>query len=76
MSTLVDIVRIVFFAYAVVLTIQMMQKMGNYKMTIVNYDEHGVRRVRLRLRVRGGALRASRSSIGGRGTASSSDRKR
>jgi len=35
MSTLVDLVRIVFFGYAVVLTIQMMQKMGNYKMTIV-----------------------------------------
>jgi TRAP-type transport system small permease protein len=36
MSTLVDIVRIVFFAYAVVLTLQMMQKMGSYKMTIVD----------------------------------------
>ena len=36
MSTLVDAVRIVFFAYAVVLTWQMMQKMGNYKMTIVD----------------------------------------
>jgi TRAP-type transport system small permease protein len=36
MSTLVDIIRIVFFAFAVVLTWQMMQKMGNYKMTIVD----------------------------------------
>jgi TRAP-type C4-dicarboxylate transport system permease small subunit len=36
MSTFVDLVRIVFFAYAVVLTWQMMQKMGNYKMTIVD----------------------------------------
>jgi TRAP-type C4-dicarboxylate transport system permease small subunit len=35
LSTLVDVVRIAFFAYAVVLTFQMMQKMGNYKMTIV-----------------------------------------
>jgi len=35
LSTLVDLVRIVFFAYAVVLTWQMMQKMGSYKMTIV-----------------------------------------
>jgi TRAP-type C4-dicarboxylate transport system permease small subunit len=36
MSTLVDGVRIVFFVAAVVLTWQMMQKMGNYKMTIVD----------------------------------------
>jgi TRAP-type C4-dicarboxylate transport system permease small subunit len=36
MSTFVDLVRIVFFAYAVVLTWQMMQKMGNYKMTIID----------------------------------------
>ena len=36
MSTLVDVVRVVFFGYAVVLTIQMMQKMGSYKMTIVD----------------------------------------
>ena len=34
-STLVDIVRIVFFAVATVLTWQMMLKMGTYKMTIV-----------------------------------------
>src|ERR1700704_3430359 len=34
MSTIVDVVRIAFFAYAVVLTWQMMQKMGSYKMTI------------------------------------------
>ena len=36
LSTLVDVARIAFFAYAVVLTWQMMQKMGNYKMTIVD----------------------------------------
>jgi TRAP-type C4-dicarboxylate transport system permease small subunit len=36
MSTFVDVVRIVFFGYAVILTVQMMQKMGNYKMTIVD----------------------------------------
>jgi TRAP-type C4-dicarboxylate transport system permease small subunit len=35
LSTLVDIARIVFFGYVVVLTWQMMQKMGSYKMTIV-----------------------------------------
>ncbi len=36
LSTAVDAVRMVFFAYAVVLTWQMMGKMGNYKMTIVD----------------------------------------
>ena len=36
LSTLVDIARILFFAYAIVLTWQMMQKMGNYKMTIID----------------------------------------
>jgi TRAP-type C4-dicarboxylate transport system permease small subunit len=36
MSTVVDVARVVFFAYAVVLTAQLMQKMGNYKMTIVD----------------------------------------
>ena len=36
LSTLVDLVRIVFFAYVVVLTIQMMQRMGSYRMTIVD----------------------------------------
>ena len=35
MSTLVDVVRFVFFAIAVGLTIQMMLKMGSLKMTIV-----------------------------------------
>jgi TRAP-type C4-dicarboxylate transport system permease small subunit len=35
MSTVVDVARVVFFAYAVVLTAQLMQKMGNYRMTIV-----------------------------------------
>ena len=42
MSTMVDMVRIVFFAYAVVLTWQMMQKMGNYKMTIVDLPMNSV----------------------------------
>ncbi len=36
LSTCVDFVRIVFFAYVVVLTIQMMQRMGSYRMTIVD----------------------------------------
>jgi len=36
MSTLVDVVRAAFFAYAVYLTWAMMQKMGSYKMTIVD----------------------------------------
>jgi len=36
LATLVDIVEIAFFAYAVVLTWQMMQKMGSYKMTIID----------------------------------------
>ena len=36
LSTLVDVIRVVFFAYAVYLTWAMMQKMGNYKMTIVD----------------------------------------
>jgi len=35
LSTLVDFVRIVFFAYVTVLTWQMMGKMSFYKMTIV-----------------------------------------
>jgi len=34
-STLVDVLRVVFFAVATVLTWQMMQKMGTYKMTII-----------------------------------------
>jgi TRAP-type C4-dicarboxylate transport system permease small subunit len=36
LSTVVDVARVAFFAYVVVLTWQMMQKMGNYKMTIVD----------------------------------------
>ena len=36
LSTLVDLVQIVFLAYAVLLTWQMMQKMGTYKMTIID----------------------------------------
>ena len=42
MSTLVDIVRIVFFAVATVLTWQMMQKMGSYKMTIIDLPMNSV----------------------------------
>jgi len=36
LSTLVDVIRILFFAYVTVLTWQMMGKMTNYKMTIVD----------------------------------------
>jgi len=36
LSTLVDLIEIAFLAYAVVLTWQMMQKMGNYRMTIID----------------------------------------
>ncbi|HTS22316.1 MAG TPA: TRAP transporter small permease [Casimicrobiaceae bacterium] len=36
LSTLVDAVQIAFFAYVSVLTGQMMMKMGNYKMTIID----------------------------------------
>jgi TRAP-type C4-dicarboxylate transport system permease small subunit len=36
LSTIVDLVRIVFFAYMVILSWQMMQKMGSYKMTIID----------------------------------------
>ncbi len=36
LSTLVDVIRLAFFAYAVYLTWAMMQKMGNYRMTIVD----------------------------------------
>ena len=36
LSTLVDVVRIAFFAYATVLTWQMMEKMANYRMTIID----------------------------------------
>jgi TRAP-type C4-dicarboxylate transport system permease small subunit len=36
LSTLVDVVKVVFFAYAAALTWQMMQKMTNYKMTIID----------------------------------------
>jgi TRAP-type transport system small permease protein len=35
LSTFVDVIRVVFFGYAVYLTWAMMQKMGDYKMTIV-----------------------------------------
>jgi len=36
LSTIVDVVRVLFFAYATVLTWQMMEKMGNYRMTIID----------------------------------------
>ena len=36
LAIVVDVVRIVFFATMTVLTVQMMQKMGNYQMTIVD----------------------------------------
>jgi TRAP-type transport system small permease protein len=36
LSTLADLVQIAFLAYAVVLVWQMMQKMGSYKMTIID----------------------------------------
>jgi TRAP-type transport system small permease protein len=35
-STLVDVVRFAFFAFATVLTWQMMERMSNYKMTIID----------------------------------------
>jgi TRAP-type transport system small permease protein len=36
LSTIVDLVQLAFLAYAVVLIWQLMQKMGNYRMTIVD----------------------------------------
>src|SRR6266567_3120701 len=42
LSTFVDVVRVVFFGYAVYLTWAMMQKMGNYKMTIVELPMNSV----------------------------------
>lgn len=36
MATLVDLLRIGFFGMAVVMTFQMMQKLGNYKMTVID----------------------------------------
>jgi TRAP-type C4-dicarboxylate transport system permease small subunit len=42
MSTLVDVVRVAFFVAAVILTIMMMQKMGNYRMTIVDLPMNAV----------------------------------
>ena len=36
MSTVVDLIRVAFFGYAVYLTWAMMQKMGNYRMTIID----------------------------------------
>ena len=42
LATLVDLVRIAFFLYAVVLTVQMMQKMGSYRMTIIDLPMNSV----------------------------------
>ena len=42
LSTFVDVIRVVFFGYAVYLTWAMMQKMGNYKMTIVDLPMNAV----------------------------------
>jgi len=42
LSTLVDAIRAAFFGYAVYLTWAMMQKMGNYKMTIVDLPMNSV----------------------------------
>jgi TRAP-type C4-dicarboxylate transport system permease small subunit len=36
LSTLVDVVKVAFFGFATVLTWQMMEKMANYKMTIID----------------------------------------
>jgi TRAP-type transport system small permease protein len=36
LSGLVDVIRVAFFAYMAFLTAQLMEKMGNYKMTIVD----------------------------------------
>jgi TRAP-type C4-dicarboxylate transport system permease small subunit len=36
LATLVDVVTIVFFGYASVLTVELMQKMGSYRMTIID----------------------------------------
>ena len=42
LSTLVDVVKVVFFAFATVLTWQMMEKMANYKMTIIDLPMNAV----------------------------------
>jgi TRAP-type C4-dicarboxylate transport system permease small subunit len=42
LATLVDLIRIAFFLYAVVLTVQMMQKMGSYRMTIIDLPMNSV----------------------------------
>jgi len=42
LSTLVDVIRVAFFGYAVYLTWAMMQKMGNYRMTIVDLPMNSV----------------------------------
>jgi TRAP-type C4-dicarboxylate transport system permease small subunit len=36
MGTVVDVMRVAFFAISTVLTGQMMEKLGNYKMTIID----------------------------------------
>jgi TRAP-type C4-dicarboxylate transport system permease small subunit len=42
LSTLVDAIRVAFFGYAVYLTWAMMQKMGSYRMTIVDLPMNAV----------------------------------
>ena len=42
LSTLVDVIRLAFFAFAVYLTWAMMEKMGNYRMTIVDLPMNAV----------------------------------
>jgi TRAP-type transport system small permease protein len=42
LSTFVDVIRLAFFGYAVYLTWAMMQKMGNYRMTIVDLPMNAV----------------------------------
>ena len=73
LSTCVDVVRIAFFGYATWLTIQLMPKMQNLQMTIVdlpmNYI-YGV--VRVRVRDGGVPLGAGRRRTGGRAAACSS----
>ena len=57
MSTVIDLLRIAFFAVAVGLTIQMMTRMAHLQMTIIDLPMNiDLRRLRGRLRRRRGAL--------------------
>ncbi len=74
LSTLVDVVRIVFFAVAVVLTIEMMTRMGSLQMTIIDLPMnlvYGVCAVGLRARLRSARCRCA-SRTGGAASACSS----